>query len=247
MNYIKHLTGFFEKVAKDDRLGPLHISMYAALFQFWNNYRFKNPLSIARSDLMKFSKISSKGAYHKCMKDLHNFGYIVYEPSHNPMKGSLVYLFNLQTTKREEAGTDRIKSRTSDRQLEEPYINTLNILNSKLAKGQAHENISSDFDGTNPEEKKKSSAKRKREDPVPLPVSIEEIKAFFAEQKSTPIEAEKFFNYFQSNGWKVGGRAPMKDWQAAARNWILNSGKFEANKKISSLHTSTNKNYGEPL
>ena len=34
-------------------------------------------------------------------------------------------------------------------------------------------------------------------------------------------EAEKFFNHFSSNGWKVSGRAPMKDYKAAASNWLL--------------------------
>lgn len=38
-----------------------------------------------------------------------------------------------------------------------------------------------------------------------------------------PDEAQKFFDYFSSNGWKVGGKAPMKDWKAAARNWIRNA------------------------
>jgi len=32
--------------------------------------------------------------------------------------------------------------------------------------------------------------------------------------------AERFFNHFESNGWKVSGRTAMKDWKAAARNWI---------------------------
>jgi len=36
------------------------------------------------------------------------------------------------------------------------------------------------------------------------------------------IEAEKFFNYYESNGWKVG-KNPMKNWKAAANNWITNS------------------------
>jgi len=34
-------------------------------------------------------------------------------------------------------------------------------------------------------------------------------------------EADKFFNYYESNGWRVG-RSPMKNWQAAVRNWIKN-------------------------
>jgi hypothetical protein len=32
-------------------------------------------------------------------------------------------------------------------------------------------------------------------------------------------EAEKFFDHFTSNGWRVGGRTAMKDWKAALRNW----------------------------
>ena len=35
------------------------------------------------------------------------------------------------------------------------------------------------------------------------------------------IEAEKFVNYYESNGWKVG-KNPMKSWGAAANNWITN-------------------------
>ncbi len=79
MNYIKHLTGFFEKVA---------------IFQFWNCNRFKNPISINRDEVMRISKISSKATYHKCLKNLHSLGYINYEPSYNPFKGSHVILFN---------------------------------------------------------------------------------------------------------------------------------------------------------
>jgi hypothetical protein len=41
-------------------------------------------------------------------------------------------------------------------------------------------------------------------------------------------EAEKFFNYYESNGWKVG-KNPMKNWKAAANNWINNSSKYNQN------------------
>lgn len=32
-------------------------------------------------------------------------------------------------------------------------------------------------------------------------------------------QAESFLNHYESNGWKIGGRAKMKCWKAAARNW----------------------------
>ena len=81
------------------------------------------------------------------------------------------------------------------------------------------------------------------------------VQTYFLDLKSTEIEAEKFYNYFQSNGWKVGGKAPMKDWQAAARNWVLNAPAFAKPQKVSAdnqptpgqLNTTGTKNYSAPL
>lgn len=94
MNYIKHLTGFFDKIIQDPNLNPTHISLYMALFQFWNVNRFKNPISITREEVMHISKICSKATYHKCMRELNEKKYIKYMPSFNPFKGSMVILFD---------------------------------------------------------------------------------------------------------------------------------------------------------
>jgi hypothetical protein len=42
------------------------------------------------------------------------------------------------------------------------------------------------------------------------------------------IEADKFLDYYTANGWMQGENKPIKDWQAACRNWIRkeNSGAF---------------------
>jgi hypothetical protein len=31
-------------------------------------------------------------------------------------------------------------------------------------------------------------------------------------------DAESAFDYYESNGWKIGGKTPVKDWRACARN-----------------------------
>ena len=49
------------------------------------------------------------------------------------------------------------------------------------------------------------------------PPSLEEVKAYCAERKNN-VDAERFINYYESNGWKVG-KNPMKDWKAAIRTW----------------------------
>jgi hypothetical protein len=283
MNYIKHLTGFFEKVAIDKTLNPTHVSLYIALFQFWNCNRFKNPISINRDEVMRISKISSKATYHKCLKNLHSLGYINYEPSYNPFKGSHVILFNfsedlkpLPKSERKPKNEPLIElvseqalnksctsSETGTEQAVVPsinYINNTNILNDKnvsnlekQSKNFEEINNSSDkivipsaVEGT---QKEKSSAKKEKEEK--LQPSIEEVKTYFQENNFPEQEAQKFFNYFKSVGWLVGGKTPMVDWQAATQNWMINAPKFISNaeqpNRAKQLNTTTDKDYSEPL
>lgn len=37
------------------------------------------------------------------------------------------------------------------------------------------------------------------------------------------IDANRFYDHYESNGWKVG-KNPMKDWRAAVRNWVRGQG-----------------------
>ncbi len=81
MNYIRHLTAFYNHIKQDDCLTSSHISLYMALFQYWNFNRFQNPFPVYRDNMMKLSKIGSKNTYHKCIKELHQLKYIYYHPS----------------------------------------------------------------------------------------------------------------------------------------------------------------------
>lgn len=47
--------------------------------------------------------------------------------------------------------------------------------------------------------------------------TIEELKAYCI-QNNISIDCEYFFDYYESNGWKVSN-SPMKDWKATIRNW----------------------------
>lgn len=47
--------------------------------------------------------------------------------------------------------------------------------------------------------------------------SIEEIKQYCSE-RNNGIEAESFYDFYESKGWKIGN-TPMKDWKAAVRTW----------------------------
>jgi hypothetical protein len=332
MNYIKHLTGFFEKVAIDKTLNPTHVSLYIALFQFWNCNRFKNPISISRDEVMRISKISSKATYHKCLKNLHSLGYINYQPSYNPFRGSHVILFNFSEDLKPLPKSERklknellfeqvneqalnkscTSSETGTEQAVVPsinYINNTNLLNKKnisnLEKQAKNfeeinnsnlENENSEMQSAfadtnkkqteNGQQKEKSSAKKEKEEMLEtlddanrqmlqtfansdenqiknswqkssvkkeekLHPLIEEVKTYFQQNNFPEQEAQKFYNYFKSVGWLVGGKTPMVDWQAAAQNWMINAPKFISNaeqpNRAKQLNSTTDKDYAEPL
>jgi hypothetical protein len=64
--------------------------------------------------------------------------------------------------------------------------------------------------------------------------SLNDIKIYMDELQ-IPDQAEAFFDYYNSNGWKIGGKASMKDWKSACRNWKRNQLKYSKTVKPSKL------------
>ena len=60
-------------------------------------------------------------------------------------------------------------------------------------------------------------ATRRRTPPMQRP-TVWEVENFCRTQGLTLVDAQRFVDYYEANGWKVG-RNPMRSWQAAARNW----------------------------
>ena len=282
MNYIKHLTGFFNRIALENSLNPTHISLYLALFQCWNVNRFKNPIIISRDEMMKGSKIASKATYHKCIKELQRLKFLDYFPSYNPYSGTEVFMINFsegnnfsqtisdktsssndQTTpifEQTEPKNEPVNSNVAEQVNELPYIYN----NKQTSKNNKNIDIDTNFQNFDDalflknetaEQKEKSSAKKEKF----VAPKLEQIKEYFKFQNFTEFEAERFFNYYSSIGWLIGGKTKMKDWQAAARNWMLNTPKFTINSPNSStqkvnpqpraynLNATIDKNYAEPL
>ena len=276
MNYIKHLTGFFEKVSIDFELNPTHISLYMAVFQLWNQNRFQNPIGISRDELMRISKISSTATFHKCIKELSTKGYVIYSPSYNPFKGSTLEVINLDyytkpVQKKEirklkrvlknEQVIEQVTKQDNEQALNKyqtsaehvPYINNtnnLNIVNGHNQKNKVDNQKNLEIETLLDAEKNTKKKLREKKSKEQIPPDWELVMTFFKDKQIPLVEAEKFYNHFQSNGWLVGGKSKMKDWKAAARNWILNSNKFQrttATPQPNHLHTPNFKNYAEPL
>jgi hypothetical protein len=271
INYIRHLTSFYEKLKTDDRFTPAHVSLYLALFQCWNMNHFENPISANRAQVLRLCKIGSGHTYYKALKDLCNWGYIQYDPSFSPVKGSLINLCifapvapendsnsEQQLCKNDigscaEMHQDLCKIDIATCAKMHPSLNNINI-NNKTYCGEntKTENLNSEdmksnnqSIGTINKSKRKKVAQKKEK--VMQPPELEKVIPFFRMEGFSEIEARKFFNHFESNGWRVGGKSPMKNWHAAARNWMLNIQKFNPNFKGTSRNLNNTKNYGEPL
>jgi hypothetical protein len=317
MNYIKHLTGFFNKINNEKAINPTHISLYLALFQCWNVNRFKNPTGISREEIMKASKINSKATYHKCMKELQALGFMEYLPTFNPHSCSNVIMVNFSddlnnrlkfeplsssknkpvqnlTNSKNEQVVDQVnnhkilkdnilklntnsknkiepvqnKTRLKNEQHIEQVDEQVYIDNNKTYTNNINKDIYSKSEILNAEnsntaleeiqeEKEKSCAKKEEANKNGIIPSVEMILEYFAFKESSETEANKFFNYYSSIGWLVGGKTKMKDWKASARNWIMNQNKFQTKSnrhpelgegpKPNHLQISNYKNYAEPL
>ena len=92
---IDMLMTFYVSIVNDKRITTSHISLYMALFQTWNLNKNQNPVYISRKNIMRIAKINGQATYHKCIKELKEFGFIEYTPSYHPLLGSQVCLKTL--------------------------------------------------------------------------------------------------------------------------------------------------------
>jgi hypothetical protein len=260
MNYIKHLERIHELFYEDERITPYHISLYLALFHQWNAAKFPERLSISRSEVMHAAKHGSVNTYTKCLKELHQFNYLEYLPSNNPFIGSLVNLYRFDNSSDNSSclKSDNSMCLTSDNTRDNasemeviPYINNININKQYKHIERAKNVLPSKKSSKNKNEKSLERANnhspKKDKSGSFSPPKLEEVNNFFIEKKAPEIEAQKFFNHFESNGWLVSGKTPMKNWQAAARNWMINSKKFNPPSPGQILSSEENKSYNIPL
>lgn len=83
------------------------------------------------------------------------------------------------------------------------------------------------------EKEDKSSQKKKFKKPT-----IEEIQAYVSE-KGYHIDAESFFSFYESKGWKVG-KTPMTSWKSACVTWERKYLEQHPNAKTKQTHHNAN-------
>jgi hypothetical protein len=60
-----------------------------------------------------------------------------------------------------------------------------------------------------------------------IPPSIDDVKTYFSTIGCSGEDAESFYDYYETRGWKVGrSNSQMKNWESACRNWKRNKNTF---------------------
>lgn len=232
MNYIKHLTAIFQFFIQDQRLNTTHISLYFALFYYWNWNRFPEIFYVQREEIMRLSKIGARSTYQRCISDLHKWEYIIYLPSNNPFKGSQIKMIEFQISTEqdvEELETSSEKVVEFFRKSPEKDVEEFNKSSEKASVSYINNNKPIKHDKT-----------RKKK----------EVVEFFQLNNWSVREALKFFHHYEAIGWKMAGKVEIENWQALAEGWMVISRERKEVKKMKekdNLKTSKFKNYGEPL
>ena len=91
METSKILTQFFSAIEKDPRIGISHIGLFVTLLSMRQSC---GTVEVFSRDVMAAAKIASTATYQKLIHELHQFGYVRYQPSYYKGRPSRVYIID---------------------------------------------------------------------------------------------------------------------------------------------------------
>ncbi len=84
MDNWQRIATFLKEAEDNPCIGATHISLYVSLLATYFHEPLPGTALIRREEIMLKAKIRSRETYHKCIRELHLYGYILYEPSYKP-------------------------------------------------------------------------------------------------------------------------------------------------------------------
>jgi hypothetical protein len=86
------IASFMQDVREDPRISPVHISLYMAILTRWAVQGGDGPVSFKARGLMPEAKIGGRTLFCRTIRQLHEYGYLRYEPSFKPDEPSKVWV-----------------------------------------------------------------------------------------------------------------------------------------------------------
>jgi hypothetical protein len=151
-----------------------------------------------------------------------------------------------------QSGTSADHTGTKTGTTGEPQVVPLNktLLNTSNVKTSIINTPAKKIEIDSAETRAPANRKEKKLRAGAMPPSFDEVQAYFLARQSTVRKAQRFFNHYTSNGWKVGPNA-MTNWKASAENCIDTWPDPPENKPISKIEidntNSKEKKYDTPL
>lgn len=96
MSELSFQSVFYAKAVPDNRVGPTHISLYFALLHE-AGHTLTIGFYLRRAIVMQKAKIYSTVTLNKCLRELHEYGYIDYKPSFIPGQSMVEIVGKRQT------------------------------------------------------------------------------------------------------------------------------------------------------
>ena len=244
VNYVKLYIVAYNCIYRDGRLNSTHVSLYFALLHFYNLSHFAHTFTVARAQLKAQSKIKSDTTYSKAIASLKELGYINYIRSHSPHVASsfAILIPSLDFVTDDTRITLPVNGPVAE--TTHPKIGTV-PLPTLPENGQVPITTSSENGPlvyTSKTYKQKLKTKNETKKSTFKNPSLEEVKEFFKKIKESITEAEKFYNHYESTGWKLKGGTPIENWQARAKIWLTRSAEF-ARKNKNYLSSEEEKDY----
>jgi hypothetical protein len=53
-----------------------------------------------------------------------------------------------------------------------------------------------------------------------MPPTLQQVRIYFSQKKQSEVDAKEFYHHYKYCKWKGKRDRPVRDWKAAASNWI---------------------------
>lgn len=224
MNTFELSRAWFDfSFANPELINPNHTAIFFFAIEHCNRLGGKDKFGLPTSMAMDAIGIKNYNTYSRYFRDLVEWGFIIMVQKSTNQYSSNIISLSSGTSKNGKA-LDKAMIKHASKQMQSTYEST------------PQSNVSIDKQTNNkPINKEKENNSKSR------PSDKNEVYLFFKEiglNGHSDVESQKFIDHYTSNGWKIGGRTQMKDWQAAARNWASRVKTGEFGQKVSKIPTS---------
>lgn len=197
MNSFELSRNFFNWTFENpERVSPGHIAVYFYAIELCNSLGSKEKFGLPTTMAMEAVGIKKPHTFIKYLNDLVEWGFItMVQKSKNQFTANIISINNAMP-KNSEASGEALGKATGQQ-----------VAKQRTGTGSITKLINKEIN------KERESNK---------PSNVDDVIVFFKAiglNGKSEAEAHKFFNHFESNGWLVGNKAKMKNWEAAARNW----------------------------